>query len=247
MVAQQESVASKLEQQRNEADVLRQQIWHLTGIPTDKVADELAEISRQEVTAELSLVGMDAREHAIHDQMARIEATMDQKNSSDETLQNLEQLLKLRSARFENLKKQQAAGVITVEELQGAESEMLAAKIDFEKTRNSIKRANGGDQLDALAAELSRLAIDRAETQARRDYLKKKDDSVEHSLQERREAERQIQLDQPKLTAAEDKIKALTAQLDQLKTSLDNVQPLRVSLPEQTSDDAGKASSPFDQ
>ena len=211
LVRVQESVTKELEQQRNEADVLRQKIGHLTGIPTDKVADELAEISRQEVAAELSLVGMDARESAIHDQMAKIASQMDQKNNNDETLENLQRLLKLRIERFDNLKKQQAAGVITVEELQGAESEMLAAKIDLEKTRNSVKHANGGDQLDALTAELSRLAIDRAETQARRDYLKKKDDSVEHSLQERREAERQLQLDQPKLTAAEDKIKDLTA------------------------------------
>ena len=172
---------------QTKASNARNDLASFTGLPPEKFAEQLAEISRQQIAAELALVGMQARDQAINDEIKKTELRLATKTDSDETIKNLITLLQMRVDRLDSLKKLQAAGVAPTQELQSAEADVLSAKIELDKTRAALKRTSGGDQLDALNNELSRLAIDRAETLARRDYLKKISDETEKQLRESRE------------------------------------------------------------
>jgi hypothetical protein len=208
------------------------------GLPPEKFAEQLAEISRQQIAAELALVGMQARDQAINDEIKKTELRLASKTDSDETIKNLITLLQMRIDRFDSLKKLQAAGVAPTQELQSAEADVLSAKIELDKTRAALKRTSGGDQLDALNNELSRLAIDRAETLARRDYLKKISDETEKQLRESREEEKLAGDAKPVLEEAQNQIDKLNSRLDQLKEDQKNIEPLRLEVVDEPDDSA---------
>ncbi len=110
---------------------------------SESYSQQLAEISRQQIAAKLSLVGMQAREKAITDQIAKTQAKMQEKTDVDETIKNLQQLLQLRTQRLEDLKKMSDLKVTPSADAQNAEADVLSAKIELDKTRAALRRANG--------------------------------------------------------------------------------------------------------
>jgi DNA repair exonuclease SbcCD ATPase subunit len=179
-----------------------------------------------------------ARQSAIAQEIAKIQAKMEEQTASDETIKNLEHLLELRTARLEDLKKMHDAGVVQTTDVQTAEADLLSAKIELDKTRAALKRANGGEQLDTWNNELSHIAIDRAETEARLKFLGDVSANTEGELSTRREAEKLAEEAQPKLAQAEKTISELSEQLEQIKQEQENIEPLRVMLPDEPNDTA---------
>jgi hypothetical protein len=236
-----EGLEKTLQQAKDEATDAQKQLLASTGMPAEKISEQLAEISRQQIAAKLSLVGMDAREKAIADQIAKTQAKMQQQTDSDETIKNLEQLLQLRTERLENLKKMSDLKVAPATDVQSAEADVLSAKIELDKTRAAFRRANGGEQLDAWNNELSHIAIDRAETEARLKYLSQVSSQTEQQLRDRRDAERKAEEARPKLAEAEKQIADLSHQLDRVKKEQEDIQPLRVVLPDEPGDKTDSA------
>ncbi|HTQ38134.1 MAG TPA: hypothetical protein VMJ32_03850 [Pirellulales bacterium] len=226
------------QESRAQNDVIRS-----SGMPSEKYSEQLAEISRQQIAAKLSLVGMDARQKAIDNEMAKTQIKMHDSADSDDTLKSLERLLELRTERLETLKKMRDSGVAPTADMQAAEADVLSSKIELDKTRSALKRANGGEQLDAWNNELSRLAIDRAETEARLKFLGDVSAETEQQLRARRDAEKQAEEAQPKLAEAEKRIEELSKQLEEVKKSQESIEPLRVLLPDDTDDTAKSATA----
>jgi hypothetical protein len=200
-------------------------------MPIEKTAEQLAETSRQLISTQLALAGMKAREQAIREAILATSQKMDAA-SDDRTVKNLEQLHKLRADRLERLKQLTATGAASQDDVQKAEADVLAAEIDTDKTRSAVKRAAGGERLEALNNELSRLAIDRAENEARLDFLRKMMDETSAQLRERREIQHRVDEAKPKLERLRAQIESLNIQLAQLKDAAEHVQPLRVELPD---------------
>ena len=233
----QSDLEKELSQAIDAINQLRTEIARDTGLPAEKAAEQLAEISRQQIAAELALVGMEAREKAIAREIEKCRARMDDSEAKDETVSTLQRLLKLRMDRLDREKQLHQTGVSTEQDVRTAEADVLTAKIDLDKTRAALKRAAGGEQLDAFTAELSRLAIDRAETQARRDWLEKLSKETSLSLTERREAERRLESLRPKLAKAEHNREDYQTQLEEIRKSLENIQPIHVTLPDESATD----------
>ena len=240
---EEKQVSKDIDDCQTKAANARNDLSRFTGLPPEKFAEQLAEISRQQIAAELSLVGMQARDQAINDEIKKTELRLDAKTGSDDTIKNLDRLLQMRIDRLDSLKKLQAAGVAPTQELQSAEADVLSAKIELDKTRAALKRSSGGDQLDALNNELSRLAIDRAETLARRDYLKKISDETEQRLRQSREEEKRAGDARPVLEEAQNQIEMLTHELDRLKENEKNIEPLRLEVVDEP-DDSTSPSKP---
>jgi DNA repair exonuclease SbcCD ATPase subunit len=235
----QAQLEKELSQAIGSIDQLRTEIARDTGLPTEKAAEQLAEISRQQIDAELALVGMEAREKAIAREIEKCKSRMEDSEAKDETVSTLQRLLKLRMDRLDREKQLHQTGVSPEQDVRAAEADVLTAKIDLDKTRAALKRAAGGEQLDAFTGELSRLAIDRAETQARRDWLEKLSKETSLSLTERREAERRLESLKPKLAKAEQERENYQTQLQEARHTLENIQPLQLVLPDEaTSDDS---------
>jgi len=237
---------AEFDKQFREADQtlsgLRDQVAHYTGLPAEKAAEQLAEISRQQIAVQLSLVGMEAREKAIAGEIDKYKEQVEAKVTRDETLSNLQRLLKLRLDQLERLKQidTKAKGVVSQEDIQKGEADVLAVKIDLDKTRAALNRSAGGEQLDAFTAELSRLAIDRAETQARRDWLEKLSIETSRNLTERREAEHRLDSLKPKLAKAELDREDYQTRLQQVRYNLENIQPLHLLLPDEPASEDSK-------
>jgi hypothetical protein len=233
----QSQLEKQLQDAENKLNQLRSEITRDTGLPSEKAAEQLAEVSRQQIAAELALVGMEARERAIAREMEKCRARMDESEAKDETVGTLQRLLKLRMDRLDREKQLHQTGVSPEQDVRTAEADVLTAKIDLDKTRAALKRAGGGEQLDAFTAELSRLAIDRAETQARRDWLEKLSKDTSQNLTERREVDHRLELAKRELPAAENSAVETKHQLDDTKKDLENIQPLHLLLPDDSSDD----------
>jgi hypothetical protein len=137
---------------------------------------------------------------------------------------------------------EKAPNSITSHEIQKAETDVLTAKIELDKTRAALKRANGGEQLDAWNNELSHIAVDRAETQARSIYLDTVSHETEAQLRDRRNQEKLADDARPKLAEADKTIADLSQKLDWVKQQQQNIAPLRVTLADEAGEKTDSAS-----
>jgi hypothetical protein len=211
-----------------------------TGLPSEKTAEQLAEVSRQLIGARLALVGMEAREAAIADQIKKTETKMAGATESDETLRGLEKLLMLRNEQLGRLKTLRSNGAVAESEVQTAEAGVLSAKIELDKSKAAIKRASGGERLEKFNDELSRLAIDRAEAKARLAYLEKASEMFAQELRERQAAERRGQEANPALKEATRQVSRLSAELATIKAAQEHIEPIRIILPPEEAESAEK-------
>ncbi|HZZ27216.1 MAG TPA: hypothetical protein VFE46_04345 [Pirellulales bacterium] len=231
-----ENLQKELQALQNHVASAHDVLDHNVGMPSEKFSEQLAEISRQQITVKLSLVGMEAREQAIAKEIAQTQQKMFEKTASDDTVKNLEHLLQLRTERLERLKKMRDTGAVPATDEQTAEADVLTAKIELDKSRAALKRANGGEQLDAWNNELSHIAIDRAETEARLKFLAQAGDETTQQLRDRRYAEGIAAEAQTKLATAVSQLHILTNQLEQLTMEQGKIEPLRVVLPDEPDD-----------
>ena len=227
-VAEREAILKLSETNREAAHKI---LAENAGLPPERAAEQLAEVSRQQIGARLALVGMEAREKAIIDEIKKTEAKLTGKADNDETIQGLEKLLMLRVQQLDRMKALRTKNAIAEQEVQPAEAGVLSAKIELDKAKAALERTSGGERLDALNDELSRLTIDRAEAKARFAYLEEASATLEKELRNRDEAERRIDAARPKFEEANRTIRLYSDQLPIIKAAQEKIEPIRVILP----------------
>jgi hypothetical protein len=128
---------------------------------------------------ELSLAGQEARRRAIAEQIARAQAETKEKLANDDVMRELEGLIKLSEQNLSDLRKERAS---FPGELAEASQKLAMARIELAKRREELSKQVGGGQLEQLNAELSRMAIDRAEKEAQRGILNRQVAQIQQQL-----------------------------------------------------------------
>ena len=154
-----------------EIEQLRREIGGESGLSPAQLAERLADLSKQELSNRLSLDVMVARRNAIQEQIEKVKTQADAKVAENQSLRTLKRIVELRKSRFENLKQQKSQGVVPQADVDKAEEEMLAAMVEVDRAAAAQQKDASQSRLDQLSAELSKLAVDQAEAEARNHFL----------------------------------------------------------------------------
>jgi len=196
------------------------------GQPKPEIDIRALAAQRNELTSklrdlELTLAGQEARRKAIADQIARTKVQANERLSQDEVTKELESLVALSAENLSNLRKQADAGRVSTAELGQATESLTRARIELAKRREELSKQVGGGQLDQLAGEMSRIAIDRAEKQAQRDIVSKQLAQVQQQLAQGA----MFDLEAAKLRVAKESLDILAGRVAELQTRVADLQP----------------------
>mgnify|MGYP001166090071 CR=1 FL=1 len=131
---------------------------------------------------ELDLAGMEARQKAIQERIAVAEEQASKQLADDIVTVELRRLVDLTMQNLDSIQKSVNAGRAPMTDLNQAMESMTRAKIDLARRREEVMKSVGGGQLEQYTAELSAIAIDRAEKQAQLDILHKQLDDAQRQL-----------------------------------------------------------------
>jgi DNA repair exonuclease SbcCD ATPase subunit len=203
-------------------------------LPYEKVADHLADLQRQYLVLKLSLVGIDAKKNEIERQKTMAEARLkDQASraakeaSSNEIVDALKQLVALREKNAERLKELNKAGMAAAQsEIDDAGAKVLETKIQLFTLQGKKPTPAQNDQLETLQAELTRLAIDRSEQQARLDYLEHVTQDVSERIAKRADLDQNIKRIDDQLPTANVALRSAQARIKELEEAKTAFKPI---------------------
>jgi hypothetical protein len=137
------------------------------------LAAQKDELARTVQTLELNQVSMEARRKAMYMQIEEAMKQADKRLAQDTVTQELEKLVQLSTSHLELLQRQAAAGQIPQSELASAQESVARARIELARRREELTKLTGGGRIEQYESELSKMAIDEAESRARLDVLRK--------------------------------------------------------------------------
>jgi hypothetical protein len=214
-------------------------------LPAEKLIDRLADLQQQRMNALLALDGMDARQKAIEEQIALTKARIDhdaqaaqQNGATAEMIATLKDLVKLRTANLDRLNQLRQSGVAPQSEFDDASAKLLEAKIQLLSLQSSKEKNVGGEQINALTNELTKIAIDRAEMHARSDSLSNMTAETKKQLADRTQVDQVIKSIEPELATKTKEVGEIEPRVERLKAAVDNFEPLDIAIP--PSNDDGK-------
>jgi hypothetical protein len=140
-------------------------------LSSEKLVERISGIEQQQLANRLALEGMKAREEALREQVALASKPIEKDAAAEERIAILQELVKLRESAAEYLKGNVGAGTLTQADADKAAAQVLEARIQLlnAKTKDTLT-ANSGP-LESLNAELAKLAVDRAEAEAKNRFL----------------------------------------------------------------------------
>lgn len=228
-----DQISNRIRNFDDEADLLRKQLREESGLSQTQLSDRITDLQRQLLATDLSLQVTKAREMAMREQLGLLQKLTDSKAADNQMLKTLSRIVDLRKARFERLKAAKSTGAVAQEEADKAEEEMLAAMVDLDRATAALQKTESQSQLDALTAELRRIAIDRAEAEAKKEFLQKANDESFDALLHRRDSDARNDRLQAKLKGIENHRSELQAQLNQAEDALNvPAKSLQISLHE---------------
>ncbi len=142
------------------------------------------ELTRSLQNIEIDLASMEARRKALERQILVTREEMARRQSDDEITQELAKILQTNEELMSNLEKQVKAGRLGASELAKARQDVMQARVELARRREELAKSATGSQLSTFSSELSEMAIDRAESIARFEVLRKQLDEVERQLEE---------------------------------------------------------------
>ena len=141
----------------------------------------------------------------------------------------------MRKARFESNKalNEKAKGVISQDDMDKSEEQMLTAIVELDRAKASLQKGESQSLLDSLTADLSKIAVDRAEAEARLSYLERATKEAAHELDSRRDSDRRSERLHAQIKDKQERREILQQQLNQIEDALNNPGPyLQISLPD---------------
>src|SRR5262249_37855194 len=140
-----------------------------------QLSERFADLQRQLLATSLSLDVLKARQAATVEQLDKLKKDNQAKVEDGELIRALKRLVDVRKAPFESHKalSEKAKGVISQDEIEKWEEQMLTAIVELDRAKASLQKSESQSLLDSLTADLSKIAVDRAEAEARLAYLEK--------------------------------------------------------------------------
>jgi len=185
------------------------------------LAGQRSELTRRIQALELDLAGLDARQKAVREQIAAVQAAAGKQLADDRVTRELEQLEHTNALNLANLKKQAEAGRVTAAELAQAQESAARIRIDLARRREELSRQAGGGQLEEFTKELSRIAIDKAEKEAQLQIVRKQLDEVQKQLTQALTFDPEA----ARLRLAQESLDITARRVAELQTRLANLQP----------------------
>ncbi|HPC95137.1 MAG TPA: hypothetical protein PLU87_09355 [Sedimentisphaerales bacterium] len=131
---------------------------------------------------EMQMAGMEARRQAIEEQIARTMDEADRKLAQDTVTKEFQTLIQMMEMRLSQLRKQVDAGQLPQSELAPAQENLTRARIELAKRQEELRKDAGGGRLDSLNSELSQMAIQTAEQEARLEVFRTQLDETQRRL-----------------------------------------------------------------
>jgi hypothetical protein len=185
------------------------------------LAGQRSDLMRRVQALELDLAGLEARQKAVQEQIAAIQAAAGKQLADDRVTRELEQLQHTNAINLANLKKQADAGRVTAAELAQAEESTARIRIELARRREELSRQAGGDQLEEFNKELSRIAIDKAEKEAQRQIVRRQLDEVQKQLAQALTFDPEA----ARLRLAQEALDITGRRVAELQTQMANLQP----------------------
>ena len=146
------------------------------------LAGQRSELMRTVQGLEMELAGMEARRRAIQEQIVQGRELADRQLAEDEVTKELKKLLDLSMMNIERIEKAVDSGRAPETDLTQAMESMTRAKIELARRREEMMKSAGGGQLEQYNAELSRIAVDKADKQAQLDVLRQQLGDIQRQL-----------------------------------------------------------------
>ena len=134
-----------------------------------------ARLDAQLETIGVELVGLEARQKVLEEQIAKLAKTSDEA-AQDAVLEELKKAVELRSSTIAKLKTLRGAGSVAEGAVSKAELELIAAKAELAKYRREVGQV-GNQRLTELRRRMDDTAIDMAEAKSKEEAL----ESVAHT------------------------------------------------------------------
>jgi hypothetical protein len=178
----------------------------------------------------LSQIGMEAREKAIRVEMENVDNRIKKEAENDEMLRALKELTELRERGAKLAEEMYRGDKISRKELDQAIAQSLEVRIQYLSAAAKKRADGGGDQLESFATELSKIAIDSAESKVKQKHLETCRDEIQSDLLSQKIAESRLRDAKDHLRLADAEVKQVEEQLAKLKNVEEKVEPIKVKL-----------------
>ena len=165
---------------------------------------------------ELDQASLEARRIAIEDQLERAQLEARDELGSDTVTVELQKLVDLQANALAQQRQQVEYGRLPESALSEAQENLAKAKIELARRREDLTWSASGGRLTNLSGQLSQIAIDRAEKNARLDILRRHLADVEKELSQIAAFEAQA----AQIESAKMEIEALSRKRVELETEL---------------------------
>jgi chromosome segregation ATPase len=136
--------------------------------PLEEITAQLVDAVKRLRELQLERVSLDARREAIESRIDELRKQGEGAAESDPVLTELSRITEIRQQQLERTRAQhEQARVVTISEVQVAETALAEAKIDLLRAKRETSEQSSGPLLRGLNDELSKLFVQDAEVQAR--------------------------------------------------------------------------------
>lgn len=196
----------------------------LGGAPAEVDVRDLIE-RRRDLAAnvrdyEMRIATSEAREQAMHMQMAQMREEAVQKLKEDSVILEMNQLVALSETHLHHLEDQVRAGRLPETALNDAQEKIAKAKIDLARRREELGLSAGGRRLSSLSEDLGEMAVEMFENRAALEILTYQLAEVDQQLAQARVSDPragQIRMAQQIVNMAEQRVIELNRQLTNLQ------------------------------
>ena len=165
-------------------DKKREELRRLeSGVPKQVLAESVSNLLKQQQEFELDLVGMKGREDALKVEVAKIADRVKSGSVDDEVVRNLKRVIELRAQQLKRLRQLVENGTVSIEDIGKAEEQVALAEVELAQAKRGTSRS-ATEQLDKLNADLTQLAISKAEAESKLEFIKGQLDHYSKLLRE---------------------------------------------------------------
>ncbi len=190
------------------------------------LATQKNELARAIQSLELDMVSMEARRKAMYRQMEEASVQADRRLAQDTVTQELEKLVQISTSHLELLQQRVTAGQMPQAELASAQESVARARIELARRREELTKLTGGGRIEQYDGELSKMAIDEAESRARLEVLRKQLADVQGQLTQASTFDPEA----ARIRIAQETLDLTNRRVGELETRLATLQPPTVTI-----------------
>lgn len=141
-------------------------------LDADRVRRLMSDYQEELRGIERAMVELTAQQRALAGLIAETSERIERGASESEVVQNLERIVGLRERRIEFMRAQVENGVISPNEVMGAEEDLARARAELARAVAEVAQKSGGGTLQQMTQQLNQIAMQAAEHEARQGWVR---------------------------------------------------------------------------